>query len=96
MVLKLCIPPQVVAVPSPGRRSVTRKEVKSTLTRYRLLGAAGGCALLQLQPRTGECPPYTAPVPPPHSATHPTSFPPCSFPRAAPGAPDAAAVPGTG
>ncbi|XP_040538329.1 mitochondrial mRNA pseudouridine synthase RPUSD3 [Gallus gallus] len=42
----------VVAVPSPGRRSVARGEVKCTLTRYRLLGAAGGCALLQLQPRT--------------------------------------------
>uniref|UniRef100_A0A8C3BZ02 Pseudouridine synthase RsuA/RluA-like domain-containing protein n=1 Tax=Cairina moschata TaxID=8855 RepID=A0A8C3BZ02_CAIMO len=36
---------------------VSRGEVRSTLTRYRLLGAAGGCALLQLQPRTGECPP---------------------------------------
>ncbi|XP_021265718.1 RNA pseudouridylate synthase domain-containing protein 3 [Numida meleagris] len=42
----------VVAVPSPGRRSVARGEVKNTLTRYRLLGTAGGCALLQLQPRT--------------------------------------------
>ncbi|XP_042679597.1 mitochondrial mRNA pseudouridine synthase RPUSD3 isoform X1 [Centrocercus urophasianus] len=42
----------VVAVPPPGHRSVTRREVKSTLTHYRLLGAAGGCALLQLQPRT--------------------------------------------
>ncbi|XP_072203651.1 mitochondrial mRNA pseudouridine synthase RPUSD3 isoform X2 [Excalfactoria chinensis] len=42
----------VVAVPSPGRRSLARGEVKNTQTRYRLLGAAGGCALLQLQPRT--------------------------------------------
>ncbi|XP_040425065.1 LOW QUALITY PROTEIN: mitochondrial mRNA pseudouridine synthase RPUSD3 [Cygnus olor] len=41
-----------VPVPCPGRRSVSRGEVRSTLTRYRLLGAAGGCALLQLQPRT--------------------------------------------
>ena len=46
--------PQVVPVPAPGRRSLARKEEKSTLTRYRVLGAAGGCALLQLQPRTGE------------------------------------------
>ncbi|NWQ82214.1 RUSD3 synthase, partial [Columbina picui] len=42
----------VVPVLSPGRRSLARKEVKSTLTRYRVLGAAGGCALLQLQPKT--------------------------------------------
>ncbi|NXX79671.1 RUSD3 synthase, partial [Urocolius indicus] len=42
----------VVPVPAPGRNSLARKEVKSTLTRYRVLGAAGGCALLQLQPRT--------------------------------------------
>ncbi|NXI40381.1 RUSD3 synthase, partial [Galbula dea] len=42
----------VVPVPVPGYRSLARKEVKSTLTRYRVLGAAGGCALLQLQPRT--------------------------------------------
>ncbi|XP_075288791.1 mitochondrial mRNA pseudouridine synthase RPUSD3 [Opisthocomus hoazin] len=42
----------VVPVPAPGRRSLARREVKSTLTRYRVLGAAGGCALLQLQPRT--------------------------------------------
>ncbi|XP_051483939.1 mitochondrial mRNA pseudouridine synthase RPUSD3 isoform X2 [Apus apus] len=42
----------VVPVPAPGRRSLARKEVKSTLTRYRVLGAAGGCALLQLQPKT--------------------------------------------
>ncbi|NXW40489.1 RUSD3 synthase, partial [Nyctiprogne leucopyga] len=42
----------VVPVLAPGRRSLARKEVKSTLTRYRVLGAAGGCALLQLQPRT--------------------------------------------
>ncbi|NXT81821.1 RUSD3 synthase, partial [Zapornia atra] len=42
----------VVPVPAPGCRSLARKEVKNTLTRYRVLGAAGGCALLQLQPRT--------------------------------------------
>ncbi|XP_065498409.1 mitochondrial mRNA pseudouridine synthase RPUSD3 [Caloenas nicobarica] len=42
----------VVPVLSPGRHSLARKEVKSTLTRYQVLGAAGGCALLQLQPRT--------------------------------------------
>ncbi|KAM3665564.1 mitochondrial mRNA pseudouridine synthase RPUSD3 [Ammospiza maritima maritima] len=42
----------VVPVPAPGRRSVARKDVKSTLTRYRVLSAVGGCALLQLQPRT--------------------------------------------
>ncbi|NXT28342.1 RUSD3 synthase, partial [Syrrhaptes paradoxus] len=42
----------VVPVPVPGRRSIARGEVKPTLTRYRVLGAAGGCALLQLQPRT--------------------------------------------
>ncbi|XP_055661216.1 mitochondrial mRNA pseudouridine synthase RPUSD3 isoform X1 [Falco peregrinus] len=42
----------VVPVPAPGRRSLARKEVKSTLTRYRVLGTAGGCALLQLQPKT--------------------------------------------
>ncbi|XP_075370552.1 mitochondrial mRNA pseudouridine synthase RPUSD3 isoform X2 [Mycteria americana] len=42
----------VVPVLAPGCRSLARKEVKSTLTRYRVLGAAGGCALLQLQPRT--------------------------------------------
>ncbi|NWQ60308.1 RUSD3 synthase, partial [Neopipo cinnamomea] len=43
---------QVVPVPAPGRHSLARKEVKSTLTRYRVLGARGGCALLQLQPKT--------------------------------------------
>ncbi|NXD37807.1 RUSD3 synthase, partial [Copsychus sechellarum] len=43
---------QVVPVPAPGRRSLARKDVKSTLTRYRVLSAVGGCALLQLQPRT--------------------------------------------
>ncbi|XP_071295716.1 mitochondrial mRNA pseudouridine synthase RPUSD3 isoform X3 [Agelaius tricolor] len=43
----------VVPVPAPGRRSLARKDVKSTLTRYRVLSAVGGCALLQLQPRTG-------------------------------------------
>ncbi|NWV31719.1 RUSD3 synthase, partial [Grantiella picta] len=43
---------QVVPVPAPGRRSLARKDVKSTLTCYRVLGAMGGCALVQLQPRT--------------------------------------------
>ncbi|NWS68649.1 RUSD3 synthase, partial [Crotophaga sulcirostris] len=42
----------VVPVPTPGHHSLARKEVKNTLTRYRVLGAAGGCALLQLQPKT--------------------------------------------
>ncbi|NWV83677.1 RUSD3 synthase, partial [Dasyornis broadbenti] len=42
----------VVPVPAPGRHSLARKDVKSTLTHYRVLGAMGGCALLQLQPRT--------------------------------------------
>ncbi|NWX17540.1 RUSD3 synthase, partial [Aegotheles bennettii] len=43
---------QVVPVLTPGRYSLARKEVKNTLTRYRVLGAAGGCALVQLQPKT--------------------------------------------
>ncbi|NWW30782.1 RUSD3 synthase, partial [Panurus biarmicus] len=43
---------QVVPVPAPGRRSLARKDVKITLTRYRVLSTVGGCALLQLQPRT--------------------------------------------
>ncbi|NWZ71420.1 RUSD3 synthase, partial [Acrocephalus arundinaceus] len=43
---------QVVPVPAPGRRSLARKDVKITLTCYRVLSAMGGCALLQLQPRT--------------------------------------------
>ncbi|NXR28940.1 RUSD3 synthase, partial [Cinclus mexicanus] len=47
-----CCALQVVPVPAPGRRSLARKDVKSTLTRYRVLSTAGGCALLQLQPRT--------------------------------------------
>ncbi|NXA76523.1 RUSD3 synthase, partial [Thryothorus ludovicianus] len=42
----------VVPVLAPGRRSLARKDVKNTLTRYRVLGAAEGCALLQLQPKT--------------------------------------------
>ncbi|NXM69145.1 RUSD3 synthase, partial [Serilophus lunatus] len=42
----------VVPVLAPGRYSLARKEVKSTLTRYRVLSAARGCALLQLQPKT--------------------------------------------
>ncbi|NXS04691.1 RUSD3 synthase, partial [Oxylabes madagascariensis] len=42
----------VVPVPAPGRRSLARKDVKITQTCYRVLSAGGGCALLQLQPRT--------------------------------------------
>ncbi|NWV97276.1 RUSD3 synthase, partial [Machaerirhynchus nigripectus] len=42
----------VVPVLAPGRQSLARKDVKRTLTRYRVLGAEGSCALLQLQPRT--------------------------------------------
>ncbi|NXJ87330.1 RUSD3 synthase, partial [Corythaixoides concolor] len=53
------VPLQVVPVPAAGRRSLARKEVKSTLTRYQVLGATGGCALLQLQPKTGESHPNT-------------------------------------
>ncbi|NXL55191.1 RUSD3 synthase, partial [Chordeiles acutipennis] len=43
---------QVVPVPAPGRRSLGGGEVKSTLTRYRVLGAASGGGVLQLQPKT--------------------------------------------
>lgn len=89
---------QVVPVPAPGRRSLARKDVKSTLTRYQVLGATGGCALLQLQPRTGEWPPNTsttpAMLPDPCDFIFPLFLP--SLPRTAPGAPDAAAVPGPG
>ncbi|KAI1234504.1 hypothetical protein IHE44_0003558, partial [Lamprotornis superbus] len=42
----------VMPVPALGRCSLARKDVKSTLTRYRVLSAMEGCALLQLQPRT--------------------------------------------
>ncbi|NXB39745.1 RUSD3 synthase, partial [Eulacestoma nigropectus] len=42
----------VVPVPAPGCHSLARKDVKSTLTHYRVLRAVGGCALLQLRPRT--------------------------------------------
>ncbi|XP_066051935.1 mitochondrial mRNA pseudouridine synthase RPUSD3 isoform X2 [Chamaea fasciata] len=42
----------VVPVPAPGRRSLARKDVKITQTHYRVLSTMGGCALLQLQPRT--------------------------------------------
>ncbi|NXR12390.1 RUSD3 synthase, partial [Semnornis frantzii] len=52
----------VVPVSVPGPRSLAKKEVKSTLTRYQVLGAASGCALLQLQPKTGECPPKYLPI----------------------------------
>ncbi|NXX54512.1 RUSD3 synthase, partial [Scopus umbretta] len=70
----------VVPVPAPGRRSLARKEVKSTLTRYRVLGAAGGCALVQLQPRTGEWPPAPPPLPLTPARSHP--------PRASPAFPE--------
>ncbi|NXI32700.1 RUSD3 synthase, partial [Sterrhoptilus dennistouni] len=53
----------VVPVPAPGRRSLARKDVKITLTQYRVLSAMGGCALLQLQPRTGEWPLNTSTTP---------------------------------
>ncbi|NXQ37549.1 RUSD3 synthase, partial [Alaudala cheleensis] len=43
---------QVVPVPAPGRRSLARKDVKLTLTRYQVLSTMRGCALLQLQPKT--------------------------------------------
>ncbi|CAM5153652.1 unnamed protein product, partial [Natator depressus] len=42
----------VVPVAAPSRRSVERKEVKQTLTHYRVLGVAPGCSLVQLQPMT--------------------------------------------
>ncbi|XP_048712559.1 mitochondrial mRNA pseudouridine synthase RPUSD3 isoform X3 [Caretta caretta] len=42
----------VVPVAGPSRRSVERKEVKQTLTHYRVLGTAPGCSLVQLQPMT--------------------------------------------
>ncbi|NWR62263.1 RUSD3 synthase, partial [Bucorvus abyssinicus] len=67
----------VVPVPVPGPRSLARKEVKSTLTRYQVLGAAGGCALLQLQPRTGERP-LQHPTPMPTHQRGPTA--PCASP----------------
>ncbi|NXP76027.1 RUSD3 synthase, partial [Ramphastos sulfuratus] len=66
----------VVPVSVPGPRSLAKKEVKSTLTRYRVLGAASGCALLQLQPKTGECPPKYLPIfcPSPAQSHCPTHF----------------------
>ncbi|NXH88186.1 RUSD3 synthase, partial [Edolisoma coerulescens] len=70
---------QVVPVLAPGRHSLARKDVKSTLTRYRVLGAVGGCALLQLQPRTGEWPP-TPPPPQPCFLTPAISPSPSSSP----------------
>lgn len=89
---------QVMPVPAPGRRSLARKDVKSTLTRYRVLSAVGGCALLQLQPRTGEWSPNTSAtpgtLPDPCNLTFSLFLP--SLPRAAPGASDAAAVPSPG
>ncbi|XP_020651113.3 mitochondrial mRNA pseudouridine synthase RPUSD3 isoform X3 [Pogona vitticeps] len=42
----------VVPVASPSHRSIKRKEVKNTLTRYKVLDSREGCALLQLQPMT--------------------------------------------
>ncbi|KAM8799638.1 mitochondrial mRNA pseudouridine synthase Rpusd3-like [Eudromia elegans] len=44
--------PRALPVAAPSRRSVASGAVRRTQTRYRVLGAAGGCALLQLQPRT--------------------------------------------
>ncbi|XP_074861727.1 mitochondrial mRNA pseudouridine synthase RPUSD3 [Carettochelys insculpta] len=41
-----------VPVVAPSRRSLERREVKQTLTRYKVLAAAPGCALVQLQPLT--------------------------------------------
>ncbi|XP_061474869.1 mitochondrial mRNA pseudouridine synthase RPUSD3 isoform X2 [Rhineura floridana] len=42
----------VMPVASPSRGSLQRKEVKKTLTRYKVLDSHEGCALLQLQPLT--------------------------------------------
>nr|XP_020651113.1 RNA pseudouridylate synthase domain-containing protein 3 isoform X3 [Pogona vitticeps] len=42
----------VVPVASPSHRSIKRKEVKNTLTQYKVLDSREGCALLQLQPMT--------------------------------------------
>ncbi|XP_042309225.1 mitochondrial mRNA pseudouridine synthase RPUSD3 isoform X2 [Sceloporus undulatus] len=42
----------VVPVASPSHKSLQRKEVKKTLTRYKVLDSHEGCALLQLQPLT--------------------------------------------
>ncbi|KAH0630325.1 hypothetical protein JD844_013255 [Phrynosoma platyrhinos] len=42
----------VVPVASPSRNSLKRKEVKKTLTHYKVLDSHEGCALLQLQPLT--------------------------------------------
>ncbi|KAM9134701.1 mitochondrial mRNA pseudouridine synthase RPUSD3 isoform 2-T2 [Pangshura tecta] len=42
----------VAPVAAPSRRSLERKEVKQTLTRYKVLGATAGCGLVQLQPMT--------------------------------------------
>ncbi|XP_029457020.1 mitochondrial mRNA pseudouridine synthase RPUSD3 [Rhinatrema bivittatum] len=42
----------VVPVNNPSRGSLERKEVKKTLTHYRVLNANQGCALVQFQPMT--------------------------------------------
>ncbi|XP_054833247.1 mitochondrial mRNA pseudouridine synthase RPUSD3 isoform X2 [Eublepharis macularius] len=42
----------VVPVASPSRGSLQRKEVKNTLTRYKVLDSQDNCALVQLQPLT--------------------------------------------
>ncbi|ETE58438.1 RNA pseudouridylate synthase domain-containing protein 3, partial [Ophiophagus hannah] len=42
----------VVPVASPSRKSLKTKEVKKTLTYYKVLDSKDGCALLQLQPVT--------------------------------------------
>lgn len=89
---------QVLPVSAPGRRSLARKDVKITLTHYQVLSAMGGCALLQLQPRTGEWPlnnsTTLAVLPATCNLTFSLFLP--SLPRTAPGAPDTAAVPGPG
>uniref|UniRef100_A0A8C3V4I3 Mitochondrial mRNA pseudouridine synthase RPUSD3 n=1 Tax=Catharus ustulatus TaxID=91951 RepID=A0A8C3V4I3_CATUS len=79
-------------------RGLARKDVKSTLTRYRVLSAVGGCALLQLQPRTGEWLPSTSTTPAmlPDSCNLTFSLFLPSLSRTAPGAPGIAAVPGPG
>lgn len=42
----------VVPVASPSQNSLLRKEVKNTLTHFKVLDSCDGCALLQLQPLT--------------------------------------------
>lgn len=47
------LPPQVVPVKSPSRKDFL-KGVKWTLSHFRVLASGSGCALVQLQPLTGE------------------------------------------